>query len=396
MQGFQLRRINPFQGLMIDAAVWRDAHEYHRDHMRLHNLALHGWGIVNGLGISQEGRENTLLIEPGIGIDPAGNFIVVVEPHVHRIESRGAGTVYLVLQFREVPDGPTQSGLDGVGPRTHILEAYQVQERDRLPKDAYLELARVDYDPSRGPIALPADPQHPGPNELDLRFRVPLGGATRAEELRLPSQRRADQLLAAPREGRSGVLEVGLGVHAGPGWDQHLSGLRSLAHELEAAIGRSVRTVDALALSEADRAEVVYLAGHGPLGLGAPELTGLRRLVDQGGLVVAEGCADGPAGEAGAEEFKASFNDLARKLGRFPVEVKRGHPLLVAWHHFAQPPLACRASARVVADAGLVYCEADYGCAWQGGPMDRPLSRGTIRDALEFGVNLALYRPAGP
>jgi len=34
----QFRRINPYPGLMIDAAAWRDAHEYHRDQVRLHVL----------------------------------------------------------------------------------------------------------------------------------------------------------------------------------------------------------------------------------------------------------------------------------------------------------------------------------------------------------------------
>ena len=34
----QFRRVNPFQGLMIDAGVWLDAHEYHRNQMRLHHL----------------------------------------------------------------------------------------------------------------------------------------------------------------------------------------------------------------------------------------------------------------------------------------------------------------------------------------------------------------------
>ena len=50
----QLRRVNPYPGLMIDADVWRDAHEYHRDVLRLHHLALHGWGI--GLRIQDISR----------------------------------------------------------------------------------------------------------------------------------------------------------------------------------------------------------------------------------------------------------------------------------------------------------------------------------------------------
>src|SRR5579884_1632213 len=95
------RRVNPYPGLMIDPDVWRDAHEYHRDQLRLHHLALHGWGVVQGLDVSLvEGTENVLRIEPGIGIDPSGNFIIVSESQTYRLMTREAGTVYLVLQFR--------------------------------------------------------------------------------------------------------------------------------------------------------------------------------------------------------------------------------------------------------------------------------------------------------
>ena len=46
---FQLKRVNPFQGLVVDTDIWRDAHEYHRDQQRLHMLAFHNVGIVGGI-----------------------------------------------------------------------------------------------------------------------------------------------------------------------------------------------------------------------------------------------------------------------------------------------------------------------------------------------------------
>src|SRR5207253_4544834 len=85
--------------------------------------------------------------------------------------------LYLILQFREVLAGPSQLGIDGVGPPTRVVEAYQIQQRDRLPSEACLELARVDFDPRGKPISLPVDPEHPAKNELDLRFRPHLGGS---------------------------------------------------------------------------------------------------------------------------------------------------------------------------------------------------------------------------
>ena len=51
----------------------------------------------------------------------------------------------------------------------------------------------------------------------------------------------------------------------------------------------------------------------------------------------------------------------------------------------------------VIEREGMIYSDADSGCAWQGGSAERPLPRGPIRDATEFGVNLACYRQgAGP
>jgi len=47
---------------------------------------------------------------------------------------------------------------------------------------------------------------------------------------------------------------------------------------------------------------------------------------------------------------------------------------------------------RLLEANGVVYSDVDYGCAWQGGRVDAPLARGAIRDALELGVNIALFR----
>src|SRR5437867_5362309 len=141
----QLRRVNPFQGLMVDTAAWQDDHEYHRNQIRLHHLALHGWGIVQGLEVRISDADNALVIESGVAIDPSGNFVIANHPTPFRLENREAVTLYLILQFREVLAGPSQLGIDGVGPPTRVVEAYQIQQRDRLPSEACLELARVDF-----------------------------------------------------------------------------------------------------------------------------------------------------------------------------------------------------------------------------------------------------------
>ena len=103
-------------------------------------------------------------------------------------------------------------------------------------------------------------------------------------------------------------------------------------------------------------------------------------------------CAAGPNGDGGAREFALSFVDLADRLGRQLGDVQRGHGLMRARHVFAILPTGARERARVLESNGVIYSDADYGCAWQGGTTDRPLVRGAIRDALEFGVNIAAFR----
>jgi hypothetical protein len=153
--------------------------------------------------------------------------------------------------------------------------------------------------------------------------------------------------------------------------------------------------VDRIAPADADHVDVLYVSGDSRLALEEQDVAGIARLVDRGGVVLGEGCASGPSGDAGARQFALSFNELATQVGRRLVRVERQHPLLLSRHVFAVPPQGSRTSALLLEDRGMGYSDADYGCAWQGGSPDKPLQRAAIRDALEFGVNVALYRRVG-
>jgi uncharacterized protein DUF4159 len=517
----QLRRVNPYPGLMIDAQVWRDAHEYHRDLVRLHHLALHGWGIVQGLDVSLvPGADNTLRIQPGIAIDPGGNFVVVGQQQTYRIMSHEPGPVYLVLQFSEVLGEPATDGA-GRGQPTRVIEAYRIQERDRLPTDAYVELVRVELDPAAGSLREPHDPAAPGPNELDGRARVQIGSTTVPTELRLPPpvpltseassssapdtlSPRVDELAAQLRELTRRVetvpapppavssgdeaaassayvqqlgqqvqqvndelrqvaeqmstlaaaapaspapinspqvdalaqrvqslaqdvetlgfqvqalasrpvevppppvppvvtsapgrvqLRLALVDHGAPGWDQHRQGVRLLAREIGLTASDLAPTaVEPITPGGADGVDVLFLCGVAALSLNDDDVQAIGGLLERGGVVVGEGCAAGPTAEAGAREFAMSFVELASRLGRQLSRVDREHPLLNARHVFGEPPPGARGTPRVLEAGGMVYSDADYGCAWQGGPTDRALPRSSVRESIEFGTNLALYR----
>lgn len=98
----QLKRINAFQGLVIDTDTWQDAHDYHRNQHRLHLLAFHSTGIVQGLKVvDNDPPDLSVNIEPGLAIDPEGNSIIVPEAQPYQIQTRQKGTIYLIIQFRE-------------------------------------------------------------------------------------------------------------------------------------------------------------------------------------------------------------------------------------------------------------------------------------------------------
>jgi hypothetical protein len=134
------------------------------------------------------------------------------------------------------------------------------------------------------------------------------------------------------------------------------------------------------------------VSGQGRAEFAEADVAGLARMLGRGGLLVAEACAAGEEGDAGAREFALSFVEVADRLGRQLADVQRGHALLSTRHVFATLPAGSRERVRVLEANGIVYSDADYGCVWQGGRADAPLGRGAIRDALELGVNIALFR----
>ena len=438
----QLRRVNAFHGLMIDATVWRDAHDYHRSQMRLHNLARHGWGIAHGKEVRLSEERNTVVVQPGIAIDPQGNFIILSEPYLHRLESSRPSTIYLLISFSEVPSGPTQPPDDPHGQPTRVIEAFRIQQRDEQPPDPRVELCRVDFDPLVGPLKAAEDPANPVKNELDLRFRIPIGAAGPVQPSALPVDwgwTTEPVVARAPVNGSAGTggsdgipvrsaplgaagsitangaaaagvgaqkaLSLVVGRHAGQGWDAHAEGVQALARELGFA-GRTLNVREA-ALNDlgSGPADVVYLTGHSALQLGPAERQALGQAIERGATLVGDGCAAGPLGDAGARALAHSVAELALGLDLHLEAAERSHPVLRGRYLFAAAPAGARESSVLLVGAsgsggtttpgdssapggGVVYCDADYGCAWNGGAPERPLQRGVIRDAQELGVNL--------
>jgi hypothetical protein len=74
-------RSNYYRGKLLTERDFRDEQRYFADKARLHNLALHGWGIVCGLAVRPHPHcpQLRVVVEPGLAIDTCGREIRVLE-----------------------------------------------------------------------------------------------------------------------------------------------------------------------------------------------------------------------------------------------------------------------------------------------------------------------------
>jgi hypothetical protein len=388
---FNLKRVNPFQGLVIDADAWRVAHSYHRDQQKLHLLAFHETGIAQGLKVTASSPPDlSVNIHPGIAVDPEGNIIVVPQTQRYQLQTRKPGTIYLIIQFREVPDGPYQPP-EG-GQPTRLLDAYKIEERDKLPTEPYVELARIDFNPTHTVVRDARTPSHPGENEINLSFRHEVKSVAAPVASERPAVA-APEIAVAQRE----TVTLGQAVLGGASANLHSAGLKSLLGEINRRYDFMVTLEENVALDKnLGRYKVLYLTGNRRFELTTEQQAALSGFLQSGGTILGEGCSEG-RGEAearGAREFGLAFNQLAVQLKCKLEIVQRGHPLLLALHVFSEVPPGVE-PGMLLEGRHMLYSGSDYGCAWYGGHQGAPLSREIIRSAFEMGANILAYARMG-
>lgn len=373
--GDDLKRVNPFRGLMIDETIWADAHDYHRTLARLHLLAGHGWGVVEGLEVIADERiPGSLLIRPGIAIDSRGRALIVAQERRVPVTASDGTMIYVTACLREELTAPQRFWND-LDEFTRVIEKCETLVQTTPPTAPSVELARLTVS---GSIRNATSLLDPRPGEIDLRFR--------------------ERLLVRPRPNLvvGQLLIDGIDPPSGGAHD-HRIGVRFLLREIGLTTPFRPRWAGAVRLGQPlPAASLLYLSGSAGFAVGDAGVSQLRAFLQNGGAVFADACANGEAGR-----FAASVVALASTLGRELQSVGRQHPLLTARHIFAQPPLAPAASSggngapgegvALAEGDGIVLSTADYGCAWAGGSETKPQTRETIRAALELGVNLAVY-----
>ncbi|RLC74814.1 MAG: hypothetical protein DRJ03_31295 [Chloroflexi bacterium] len=367
---FPTQRLKPVDGLAVTAEIWEEAHEYHRQQQRFHALLGHGAGIVTGLDvIASDPPDTSVYIQPGVAVDQRGEAIILTEPLTYDIGNAAAGQLYLLLSYGEsypLNDDQTE------GPR-YVHAEFGIEVQPSLSGGSGVELARIRRQDRESPIFDAQDPAHPGPNEIDLRFRRDVGAAP-VEHLGLA------------------VVYVGGGVKS----VRHGQGASYMArafsrHKLR---GRDYRLhVDYDISLTADLAvyTLVYLVGQGAFQLGKEEMESLYAYMQGGGVLFIESCRhEVPDGEPPAD---TSFYNLLSDLGVKLNELRPDHRLLVEPFLFAAPPpgFETQGVPRVAVSDEVIMSTYDYGCLWQGERRGGSASREEIRAAMEWGSNVVAY-----
>ena len=362
----QLKRVNPFMGLMIDAQTWGDSHDYHRLAGQVHSLAMHGWGIVTGLEVDAASpADRSVWIRPGVAIDPDGRMIIVAQPFRYQITTQVAGLMYLVLMFREIPTQPAISIEDGSEKPSRLLEAYAIYERDRLPDQPHVELARVMLTDGKKSLKDAADSTHPQGDEIDNRFREQAG----------------------IRPGPRATISVWKPEKAEAALASHYSGPTRLYSALtNSSIEWRLRRRDYVEGStEPIDADLLIMPFTASTKISEAEGNLLSVFLDQGGVLLLEGCASATSPEA-----QKVIGAISQAVRRKPQPVTRNHPLLSSRHVFSAPPPGASAGQLFEGD-GLLVSTSDYTCAWNGGLDKKAMDRADIRTAVEFAENMLAY-----
>jgi len=365
LAAYSLQRVTAYEGLAVDAALWNDAHGYHHMAQRLHNRALHGWGIAAGLRVvAADPAARGVIVQAGLALDPNGDVIRVPQPTRHALHTTEAGTMAIVLRFTEKP-----VAANGNAAPTRLDESFELAAAALPLAPTDIELARVVIADPAAPVRDAPSPWDPRPGEIDLRSRR--------------------QLTASAMD----TLNVGRLVTADAAANAlHRQGLTNVVRELQATAPFPVTYAgDLRADQAAGQCQLLYITGAGELRLTPRDGAGLLTFLRGGGVIFAEPCSDAESARQENGRFVASFQRLMTDLKYALEEVRQGHPLFRSRYIFGAAPDGLAGRAPILCRYGVALNPNDYGCCWQGGTAAKPLARETIRSAIEFAGNVAWY-----
>jgi hypothetical protein len=133
-----LLRPRYFTGQLLSVADLQLEQDYLREKLRRHNRALHGVGIVRGLGVSIEAAtdaaDGRLRVEPGYAIDPCGNELALGRGAVLALPEDGE-RLFVSMRHWDRPCSPVPS-TDGESMPSRIEEVCVVALVDTVVEPA--------------------------------------------------------------------------------------------------------------------------------------------------------------------------------------------------------------------------------------------------------------------
>ncbi len=363
LQQFPTRRVEPYDGMVMTAEIWKEAQEFHRWRHRLHTLFANGPGIITGLQVIANSPSDTAVyILPGIAIDPSGQFVVLPAPTIYELGSNIGGALYLLLSCSQ-SDARTENGSQDAGDPKYVRSDYSISVETSLPPTPTVELARINRSSWDAVIRNARNYARPGANELDLRFRREVG---------------------APPEITIAVSYLGTKVDKPQG-----EGMKNVTHSLNLTGKYRVSVEDDIKLhSEIDLRSyaLIYFVAHGDaLGIGREAQEKLRKYLynDNGTLFI----------EVMDDTARDTVFGILEWMDVQPELLPDSHCLLSQPYPFAVPPAGfyLQEHPRIWVSEGIVLSTSKYGLLWRGQADDQTPSREQIRAALEWGSNLVAY-----
>lgn len=368
IQAFPDKRIKPADGMAVTAAVWEEAHDFHRLYAHFHNLLAHGAGILIGLEvIASDPPDSAVYIMPGIAISSRGEFIVLKKPVAYDI-GNARGNLCLQLTYGESAPriGSDPKRMEDL---LYISTEFGIEAKSEPGDCVGVELARLRRETRKSPLCDAKDPEYPVLNEIDLRFRREING----------------------QPNFLGVASMAICYLGGKPDERHCRGAGALGRAMRNDGNVALWVDDALSVSpELANYDLVYLVGLGKFTLDKDEMMVLHDYLENGGTIFAESCRQKSAKEMLSD---AAFFDVFGSMNVVLEDVQPGHPLLTNPFLFASatPGFVVEGKPKLLAGGGVVFSSHDYGCVWQGQQQGDGPSREAVRAAHEWGSNLVTY-----
>ena len=374
---YPFQRIKPYDGMVVTSDVWDEAHTYHRQQQRYHNLLNHEPGILIGLEvIASDPPDSAVYIQPGIALDALGQVIVLPEALAFDLGA-AQGPLYLVLSYDESQPkaDETVTPVEDASDVKLLIHAQYGLEAIGTPPDLasiYVELARINRQGSEAPVTNADDQIHPALNQIDLRFRHTVGAAAQ------PAMRLAVCYVGQASQDEARRHGVGADVLA-----------RTLRRDRQ-----PVWVDDAVALAGSDlnAYTLVYLVAQGEFQLTPDEMNSLYIYLRSGGTLLIESCRKAAASGSADPVFLDMLSSFGTTLNALPAD----HFLLCEPNFFATPPVGFETDGvpSIKVGEGVIMSACDYGCLWQGERRGQTASREEIRAAHEWGSNIIAYAAA--